>query len=176
MNARSLNEPGLDGSVLDDGASEARLDPIGTIVRAVEGIRSDLREITEAPITADISRVRALVRQSKDARRLHEAEVIELCRVIEDSIELVQTKHYRRVRDVLELMGVLQDIGVDPELEDGRVEVSCIAVSDTMQLGCLLQQHCPRLSNAIIDDAKYDAVRMVVWWDAARYPVEQEAA
>lgn len=125
------------------------------------------------PIAGDIVSLRNALEQRSSLTELELTQLGHLCR---EWIERVQSKHYRRVTDLDTLVNILTCIGVDPQVEDGRVEVACMAASEMMNIGALLTEQYPREAASVIEASRYDAVRFVVWWDAKRLVVEREAA
>lgn len=183
--APSLTEPTLDRTpLLDDGATDTRLDrarpgEIGFLRETCEDAIAILKRDNDAadaaiaatPIPGDIVRLRHQLAQRSG---LTELEVNQLVILAREAIERLTERHHRGLDSVGTLLGVLDEIGASPEVEDGHVHVACLSVADAMRIGGDLRQHAPQLADAIIDASRYDKLSGHLWWDCKA--IEREAA
>lgn len=145
-------------------------------VNADRRLENEIRAENDAalgavPIPGDIVRLRALLAQRSVLTVL---EVDQLGFLVREALDRITTRHHKGLDSVNTLVGVLDEIGASPEVEDGIVHIACLSHADAMRIGGDLRQHAPQLADSIIDQSHYDKISGHIWWDCKS--VERKAA
>lgn len=127
--------------------------------------------LASVPITTDLFRARAVLDQRKADHHLTVAEVNELERIVRDGIDLLLSRH-ARMPLWTGILGILDSINVDAEMDGDRIEVRCESVEELMNLGSLFAQHAPREQRWLIEQATWEQKTGVVWWPVPREELE----